>query len=549
MKRCAIGLDYGTLSVRAVLTDIFTGDIAAESVFEYPHGVMDRLPGGEQLPPGWALQHPLDYTDGLRHVVRGVMKESGISPEAVVSVGLCATSATILPVTEDLTPLCLIPAFENEPHAWMKLWKHHAAEPEAALIGQTARERGESWLDAYGGRVSAEWAVPKILETLRHAPRVYDGAYRFLDVMDFLTCKLTGKLTASGCSMGYKAFYRNGQFPDPMFYRAVDPRLEDLTRGKMGMPVSPVGTRAGTLTAAMASELGLEKGTPVGTPLIDGHASLPGCGVTKPGTLVIVMGTSACHLILSEKDASIPGIQGTVKDGIMPGYYGIEAGQTGVGDLFGWAAENCLTEAYVSQAREKGIDAHRLLTEKLAGYRPGKSGLIALDWFNGVRTPLMDYDLSGLILGITLSTKPEDIYLALMEANAFGTRGIVELFERAGVHVDRIVLAGGIPEKNPLVPQICADVLGRPVERAKTRRASAMGAAAAGIAAAPKEVTGCAGMADAVERLARKGRTFLPRLEHTRVYNGLYADYMTLQDTFGRGGNDVMKRLSRLRRE
>ena len=545
MARYAIGLDYGTLSVRAVLVDILSGETVSQSVYDYPHGVMDRLPGGEALPPGWALQHPGDYLDGLKATVRAVMKESGAPPEAVVGIGLCFTAATILPVYEDGTPLCLTPDFENEPHAWVKLWKHHAAEPEAAFITGVARERNEKWLGAYGGKVSAEWTVPKVLETLRHAPRVYEKADHFVEAMDWITWHLTGRLTASACAMGYKALMRDGRFPDGAFFAALDPRLKDLVRDKFAVPVIPAGGRAGELTAEAAAELGLMPGTPVGAPLIDGHASTPGCGVTKPGTLVIIMGTSACHLTLSGTDAAIPGIQGCVRDGIMPGLYGVEAGQACVGDHFAWAVKNCLPESYAQEARRRGLDAHRLLAEKLRGYRPGQSGLLTLDWFNGVRSPLMDYDLNGLILGLDLKTKPEDIYLSLIEATAYGTRGIAESFEKAGIPINDIVLAGGIPEKNALVPRIYADVLGRPVEISAVRQASAMGAAIAGIAAAQ----GYGTLSEAAERLGgRRAGTYRPDPERSRIYDGLYADYVTLQDYFGRGGNDVMKRLNRLRR-
>ena len=246
----------------------------------------------------------------------------------------------------------------------------------------------------------------------------------------------------------------------------------------------------------------------------------------------------------------IPGIQGCVRDGILPGLYGVEAGQACVGDHFAWAVKNCLPESYAHEARRRGLDAHQLLAGKLKKYRPGQSGLIALDWFNGVRTPLMDYDLNGLILGLDLKTKPEDIYLSLIEATAYGTRGIVESFEKAGIPVNDIVLAGGVPEKNPLVPRIYADVLGRPVEMSAVKQASALGATIAGIAAAPEAVTGYASMSEAAESLGgRRSGTFRPDPERNRIYDGLYADYVTLQEYFGRGGNDVMKRLNRLRRE
>jgi L-ribulokinase len=551
MAKYAIGLDYGTLSARAILVDIETGETIAQSIYPYPHAVMEsHIPDGTQLPAGWALQDPQDYLEAMVDTIQNVVVKSKVLPEEVVGIGVDFTSATVLPVYEDGTALCMTEKFRSEPHAFVKLWKHHGAEKEAVFIDKIARERGEEWLDYYGGKISSEWTVPKVLETLRYAPEVYEEADYFLEAMDWIVWQLTGKLTASACAMGYKAFHFRGKFPSKDFFKALDPRMENFVEEKFPNTILPIGARAGGLTEEMAVAMHLNPGTPVGTPIIDAHASIPGGGVGAPGEMMIIMGTSACHLMLSETDNKVPGVQGIVKDGIMPGFYGIEAGQACVGDHFAWVVDNCMSLDYTMEAREKGISKHQYLTQKLEGYKAGKSGLIALDWFNGVRSPLMDFDLNGMIIGMNLLTKPEDIYLALIEATAYGSRVIVENYEKAGIPVNKIVLSGGIPSKNPLIVQIYADILNRPVKVCASDQACALGAAILGIAAASEAVTG---YKDANEIAAKLGKVqdkvYTPDPEQAAIYDGLYADYLTLHEYFGKGGNDVMRRLNKLRRQ
>jgi len=552
MKKYAIGLDYGTLSVRALLVDIENGNEVAQSVYEYPHAVMEtHIPTGETLPPAWALQDPGDYMEGLLTVVRGVMSESKILPEEVIGIGLDFTSATILPVRKDKTPLSMTEEFAHEKHAYVKLWKHHGAEKEAAFIDKVARERNEAFMSMYGGKVSSEWTIPKILETLHEAPEVYEKADYFMEAMDWILWEMTDTLTTSACTMGYKAFYHHETgFPSKDFFKALDPRMENFVEEKFSMPVLPIGACAGRLCGPMARELGLLEGTPVGTGIIDAHCSVPGGGVGKPGELMIIMGTSSCHLMLTDHNASIEGIQGIVKDGIMPGFFGIEAGQSCVGDHFAWFVDNCVPESYATKAREKGISLHQFLSEKLKGYKAGASGLVALDWFNGVRSPLMDFDLNGMILGMNLLTKPEDIYLALIEATAYGTRAIVESFEKAGVPVNSVVLSGGIPSKNPLIVQIYTDILNREIKVCASDQACALGAAVLGTAAAPESITGYKDANEIAAKFARlQDKVYTPDPEKVAVYDKLYAEYNALLEYFGRGGNDVMKRLNKIREE
>lgn len=551
MERYTIGLDFGTLSVRAELVSMSDGREEAACIFEYPHAVMEHtLPDGTPLPDKFALQHPQDYIDGLTYTVRGVLEKSGVRPEQIVGIGMDVTSASILPVFKDKTPLCLTEAFSAEPHAYIKLWKHHAGEEEAAEIDRIGRALGEPWVQMYGGKVSAEWATPKVLETLHKAPAVYETADYFLEVMDWLVWILTDSLSTSTSAAGYKALHHHEYgFPSEAFFKALDPRMEHFIRDKYDLPVLRAGGRAGLLTAEMAQVLGLKAGTPVSVPAIDAHCSILGGGVDDPNEMMIVMGTSSCHLLLTEGTISVPGMQGVVKDGILPDYYGSEAGQSCVGDLFAWYMERMVPASYAQEAKEAGISVHELMCRKLKGYRAGASGLIALDWMGGVRSPLMDFDLSGLILGLNLKTRPEDIYLCLIEATAFGTRAIIDSYENAGVPINRIVLGGGIPRKNPFLVQVYADVLGRPMELAASDQACALGAAILGAAAAGKEASGYADVHEAIRALAgQKLQTVQPDPAQTKAYDQLYATYLELMDHFGRGGSDLMKRMLHLRR-
>lgn len=552
MKKYAIGLDYGTLSVRALLLSLATGEEMASSVYEYPHGVMDvEIPGGKKIPSDFALQHPQDYLDGMVNSVRSVMEKVQILPEQIAGIGIDFTSSTVMPVTEDATPLCLCEEFRENPHAYVKLWKHHGGEEEAALIDRIAVEQGEKWHPIYGGKVSGEWMMPKILETIHKAPEVYSAAYRYIEALDWVTWKLTGTLSISECLAGYKAFYHEGDgYPAPEFFKALHPAMENVISEKIAAPLKKIGETAGRLTAEAAEILGLPEGTPVAVGMIDAHASVLGSGISKPGTMMVIAGTSSCHMVLAETESGIPGVGGLVKDGIFPGYYGYEGGQSCVGDHFAWFVEHCVPECYAREAAERKMNLHQLLTDKLKDYKAGQSGLLALDWFNGVRSPLMDFDLNGLILGLNLQTKPEEIYMALIEATAYGTRMILDSFEAAGMKVEAIVLGGGIPVKNRLLVQIYADVCNREIRICGSSNASARGAAILGAAAADRSVTGLENIADAVEKLGSIQREiYVPNAENAQIYDQLYCEYRKLHTYFGCGENQVMKKLNAMRRK
>jgi len=552
-KKYAVGVDYGTESGRAVLVDVSDGSVIASAVHAYANGVIDEmLPGTDiRLEPDWALQDPNDYIEVLKHTVPAVLAESTVDPKDVIGIATDFTACTVVATKADGTPLCFLPEWRDHPHAWIKLWKHHAAQPEANKLNAVAREMGEGWLDRYGGKISSEWFFPKVWQTLDEAPEVYAAADRFIEAADWIVWQLTGRETRNNCTAGYKGIWsKSDGFPSSEFLAALDPRLADVVDEKMSRDVQFLGDRAGSLTAEAAGWTGLEPGIAVAVGNVDAHVSVPAATVTDAGRMVIIMGTSNCHMILSKEESTVPGMCGYVADGIIPGFFGYEAGQSCVGDHFAWFVENCVPAAYERAAEEKGLSIHELLEAKAAEQKPGEHGLVALDWWNGNRSVLVDVDLTGLLIGQTLATKPEDIYRALIEATAYGTRMIVETFAENGVAVDEIVATGGLPERNKLLMQIYADVTGREVKIAASTQTPALGSAMFGALAAGKAAGGYDTIQEASAAMAGlRDEVFTPIPAHTAVYDKLYAEYVTLHDTFGRGANDVMKRLKALRAE
>lgn len=552
MHKFSIGVDFGTLSGRAVLVDIVSGEEVAVAVHEYTHGVMDeRLPDGTPLGVDWALQHPQDYLDVFRITIPQVLKMASVSPDQIAGVGIDFTACTMLPVTADGTPLCFLDDFRKRPNAWVKLWKHHAAQDEANKLNAIAEKRGEKFLRRYGGKISSEWLIPKIWQTVNEDPEVYDKASRFLEAADWVIWQLTGVETRNTCTAGYKAiWHKHDGYPSKDFFRALHPKMENLVDEKLSRHLLPVGTKAGGITAAAAKLTGLNEGTAVAVANVDAHVSIPAVGITSSGKMLAIIGTSTCHMLLGDIEKEVPGMCGVVEDGIIEGFFGYEAGQSCVGDHFQWFVENCTPADYKTEADRRGIDMHALLTEKASALKPGESGLVALDWWNGNRSVLVDVDLTGMIMGMTLTTKPEEIYRALIEATAYGTRMIIDTFEENGVPVNEFYAAGGIAEKNPFVMQIYADVINREIKISGSPQAPALGSAMFGAVAAGKAAGGFDTIQDAATVMAKvKDYTYKPLPANVTAYKKLYAEYKILHDYFGRGANDVMKRLKDIRKE
>jgi L-ribulokinase len=410
MVKYSIGVDYGTQSGRALLVEVGTGKEIATAVKEYTHGVMDQyLPDGTtKLENDWALQHPADYLEVLQITIPKVLQEAKVSPNDVIGLGIDFTACTVLPIDQTGTPLCFNPEFTNHPHSYVKLWKHHAAQDEANRLNEIAEQRGEKFIQRYGGKISSEWMIPKIWQILNEAPEIYAATDQILEATDWVIYQLTGELNRNSCTAGYKAIWHKHEgYPSPDFFKALDPRLENVVEEKLSAKIVPIGSKAGEITEKAAKLTGLNPGTAVAIANVDAHVAVPAVGITEPGKLLMVMGTSTCHILLGDEEKIVPGMCGVVEDGVLPGYMGYEAGQSCVGDHFEWFTENCVPESYFKQAEEKGVNIHELLSEKASNLKVGESGLLALDWWNGNRSTLVDADLTGVLLGATLLTKPE----------------------------------------------------------------------------------------------------------------------------------------------
>ncbi|MFI6318219.1 ribulokinase [Nonomuraea sp. NPDC050556] len=553
-----VGVDFGTLSGRAVVVRVSDGAEVGSAVHAYTHGVMETaLPTGERLGPDWALQSPQDWIDVLRIAVPAALADAGVAPSSVIGLGTDFTACTVLPATSSGTPLCV--ETPRVPHAWPKLWKHHAAQPHADRINALASSRGESWLARYGGKISSEWEFAKALQVLEEAPEVYGRAARWIEAADWIVWQLTGVESRNTCTAGYKGIFQDGTYPSPDFLAALNPAFADFTTkllpsegetlsggetpfegevsaggevsssGERGLDplggsprvvsLAPLGGLAGRLTAEAAAWTTLPEGIAICTGNVDAHVTAAAADAVRPGQMVAIMGTSTCHVMPSDRLAEVPGMCGVVKDGIVPGLWGYEAGQSAVGDIFAW---------YVSTL---GVNAHEELTALAERQKVGEHGLVALDWFGGNRSVLVDHNLSGVIVGQTLATKPEDVYRALIESTAYGARMIVETFEKAGVPVEEFVVAGGLL-KNRFLMQVYADVLRRPLSVIGSDQGPALGSAihaAVAAGAYPDIQRAAAAMGKRTEA------AYLPDEARADAYDRLYTQYQILHDTFGDG--------------
>jgi len=558
LDRYVVGVDFGTLSARAVVIGVADGREFGAGVYHYPDGAIEHhLPStgqystgqhstGQQLPPDWALQNPEDWRQSLQHAVPAALASSGVDPAAVIGIATAFTACTVLPVRADGTPLCEITGLEGRPHAWPKLWKHHAAQDQADRITDVAHERGETWIMRYGGRISSEWEFAKALQVLEEDPDTYRRTERWIEAADWIVWELCGIETRNACTAGYKGIFQDGSYPSEDYLAALHPDFADFARTRLSDVLSPLGFRVGSLTAQAAAWTGLPEGIAVATGNVDAHVTAPAARASDNGQLLAIMGTSTCHVMNAAVLADVPGICGVVDGGITPGAYGYEAGQSAVGDIFAWWIDQGVPETYRAGAAARGESIHELLSRLCAEQPVGAHGLVALDWMGGNRSILVDHRLSGVIVGLTLATRPEDVYRALMEATAYGTRMIVEAFTKAGLPVDEFVVAGGL-KRNALLMQIYADVLRRPVSIATSDQAPALGAAihAAVAAGAYPDVHAAAAAIGGIERAA-----YVPDQARSDAYDGLYDEYRELHDYFsarGEGANAVLHRLRKTR--
>lgn len=544
-----VGVDFGTLSGRAVVVRLSDGEELGSAVYEYPDGVIDsRLPGTDiGLPGDWALQNPADWIGVLRNAVPAAIVVSGVDPSDVIAIATDFTACTVLPTDADGTPLCELGEYRDRPHAWPKLWRHHAAQDQADRINALAHERKEPWIGRYGGKISSEWEFAKALEVLEDDPQIYEATCRWIEAADWIVWQLAGVETRNACTAGYKGIFQDGRYPSSEYLAELHPGFADFPQTRLAHPLSDLGQPAGSLTPRAARWTGLGEGIVVAVGNVDAHVSAPAAQALESGEMLAVMGTSTCHVMSADVLAEVSGMCGVVDGGIIAGQYGYEAGQSGVGDIFAWWVNHNVPDAYLEEAQRRGESVHSYLTELAAAEPIGAHGLIALDWHSGNRSILVDHRLSGVILGLTLATKPEQIYRALLESTAFGTRRIIEAFTDAGVPVEEFVVIGGLL-KSAFLMQLYADVIGRPISIALSEQGPALGSAihAAVAAGAYPDVPTAAKAMGRVRRHA-----YLPNPDSRRAYDALYAEYRRLHDYFGRseddGGNEVMHRLRDLR--
>lgn len=540
-----VGVDFGTLSGRALVVRVSDGAELGTAVTAYPHAVLeDALPDGQPLPPDWALQVPEDYRHVLRTAVPAALAEAGVDPARVVGIATDFTACTMVQTLADGTPLDEVPGLADRPHAYTKLWKHHAAQPQADRINRLAEERGEAWLARYGGLISSEWELAKGLQLFEEDRELYDRTERWVEAADWIVWQLCGTYVRNACSAGYKGVLQDGEYPSPEFLGALAPGFEGFVAEKVAHPIGELGARAGGLTAEAAGWTGLPEGIAVAVGNVDAHVTAPAAQATEPGQMVAIMGTSTCHVMNADVLREVPGMCGVVDGGIVAGRWGYEAGQSGVGDIFGWFVDQAVPASYAEAAADAGESVHELLTRLASRQAVGEHGLVALDWHSGNRSVLVDHELSGVVLGLTLATKPEDVYRALLEATAFGARVIVETFRDAGVPVTEFIVAGGLA-KNHLLMQVYADVLRLPLSVIGSEQGPALGSAIHAAVAAGE-------YADVTAAAARMGRVrrdaFVPDEAAAQRYDRLYAEYVALHDHLGRDSG-VMRRLRALRRE
>ncbi|HEY3378582.1 MAG TPA: ribulokinase [Armatimonadota bacterium] len=550
MTQYTIGLDYGTNSVRALLVQVQTGEEIAASVFGYPHGNAGIMLDAQN--PDLARQHPQDYLDGAAAVMLDVLSQAatlpGFTHAQVIGLGVDTTGSTPIPVNAEGTPLALTPEFAETMAAMAYLWKDHTSHAEAGEITALAAKLRPQYLAKCGGTYSAEWFWAKLLRCLRANPEVFAAAHTWVEHADWLPAALCdsthpAQLKRGICAAGHKGLFHQswGGYPDEEFLAQLDPQLVRVRR-TLPETAATVGQAAGTLSAAWAARTGLPAGVPVSIGAFDAHLGGIGAGIA-PGALVKIIGTSTCDLMvapLAQALPDIPGLCGIVPESILPGFYGLEAGQSAVGDIFNW---------FVNSVQPAGL-GHVELTAQASTMRPGESGLLALEWHNGNRTVLVDQRLTGGVIGLTLQTTPAELYRAWVEATAFGARVIMERFKEYGMPVERIINCGGISAKNPMVMQIYADIMGRPLSISRSTQTCALGAAICGAVTAGAYPT----FAEATAHMTGVQDTvFTPISENTEIYSRLYALYRQLHDAFGTTGTqslaDVMKELLNIRDE
>lgn len=533
----SIGLDFGTLSGRAVLVDNRNGREIASCDYAYPHAVIEKcLPGSNiPLPDGFALHHPQDYLDALPFLLREVWEKSGVDPKDITGIGVDTTATTILPLDENDMPLCFRKEFRDEPHAWMKLWKHHTTQPQAEKLNALAKAQNKGFLQHCGGKTSAEWYWPKVMEIAEKAPAVYAASHSIVELADWIVYLLTKeKKRCQFIAACHSHDLQNDQGIDRDFLHTLDSQLVKQAEKNQLWPLQSVLTMAGGLNADLAAQTGLNAGTAVAMGCTDSPIAMLSMGVTKEEEGVLILGTSSMLMFYSKKDAYIPGAMGNAENALLPGHILHLFGQSAVGDIFQWFTKNLAPYSYYMEAQEKGESIYQLLNRKIALLPPDGPLPIALDWMNGNRCLLQNTDLSGVMAGLTLSTTADQIYRSLIEATAFGIKMMLDAAKEAGINVQSIRACGGIALKSPEIVQIYADILEVPVYTSSCTQPNALGSAIMGAVAAGSGKGGYDDILEAVNAMhCPMERTYLPNARYQDAYRRRYQHYQQLHQYFG----------------
>ena len=529
------GYDFGTLSCRITVSDRSTGETVYEAGVDYPHGVISQqLPGSDvALGLDWALQDPEDYLEVMTQLTRMALEK--VAPEEIAAIGTDFTNCTVVALGADGRPLCMQENFRSTPNAYVKLWKHHAAQPYAKRIEEILTAENVDWFPLYGRNVSSEWLFPKVLQVYEEAPEVYAAAGTFLEAADYIPYWLTGNLVRNSATLGVNAFYEEGRgFPQKELLEKFSPGFSGVL-DKLTGPVKPVGSRAGTLTPQAAERLGLLPDTVVAVGHGDSEIAAAGLGVTESGSMLMVMGTSTCYQMMHRNKIAFDGVCAIVRDGMIPGLVAYESGQPAVGDTFAWFADNMLPQQYQEAAADEGISVLAYMDRLCGQLKAGESGLVALDWFNGNRSVLMNYGLRGVIAGLSLASRPEEIYRSLIEATAFGARRIFDSYTQAGVGIEKVYAAGGLARKSPVTMQIYADILNRSITATSISNSSSLGAAVCAAVALEEEI----GTYEAFRRVCGRmihydAAVYRPDPKAAATYEKLYQVYLELHDFVGK---------------
>ena len=536
----SIGLDFGTLSARGVIANVENGKtLPYESSFCYPHAILSEL-DGVSLPKNYALQHPRDYIDALEFLIYDLLKNNSVDKNSIIGIGIDFTDCTVLPVNEDYVPLCFFDEYKNEPHAYAKIWKHHTNEKYAQEIEQIALKLDPSILSVTGGRMTSEFLIPKLYEALCEAPRLYNDTYKFILAGDFIAYLLSCNKNIHSRAYSAKQHYDGDKFPSREFFGSIDKSFEAVYEEKTITQLSSLELPIGTLSAEWAQKTGLSASVAIAAPILDAHAAISASGIEE-GRIVLALGTSAVVEALNDKHSGIDGILARSYESVASGFTTIEAGLAAMGDLFDWFIKNCVPESYMQKARDKGVNIHEYLRSLAERQGVGEHRLIALDWFNGSRSITLSNDLSGLIIGLRLSTKPEDIYRALIESTAFGIRRIFDCFRSQGVKIKSISATGGIALKNSLLMQILSTALNMPIEVLASTQATALGAAIYGAVAGGAYIS----VAEASRAMRSPiAVTYYPIDDDRQKYEEIYKVYLSLSEYF-RNEDSVMRFLSK----